>query len=74
VAQRSGAEVSDKHVERNSIQKYFCDMSEERPKDDNNEFRPCGHIEGREADGQHAQNFVVNERCEHEERNAENAN
>jgi hypothetical protein len=74
VTQRPGAEVSDEHVERKGIQKYFCDMSKERPKDDNDEFRPRGDIEGRETDSQEAQDFVVNERCEHEERNAKDAN
>ncbi len=74
MTQRTGAEVSDKHVERNSVQKYFRGMSEERPKDDNDEFSPRGYVEGREAASQHAQNFIVNDRCKHEEHNAEGAN
>lgn len=74
ISQRTGFKISDEYVDRNSVQKYFCGMREERSKDDNNELGSQGYTENWEPHGQHAENFIVNDRCQNEERNAEEAN
>jgi hypothetical protein len=49
-------------------------MSDECPNDDEDKFGPARHTKGRETDGKHAQDFVVNDRCKHEKQKTDEAN